>query len=134
MSGISYWEARAYARFRAARLPSDDEWERAALVEPSGKKRVYPWGDAFDARAGGFPEEGTVEVWRECKDKSPWGCLFMGGNVHEWCAAADGRGALRGGSARLPVPEHARGTRRFLPDPLFRGQGTGVRLAKDAPP
>ena len=59
----------------------------------------------------------------------------MGGNVHEWCVTTDGGAVLRGGGARLPFAQDARGTRRFPPvSPAFRGLGTGVRLAKDALP
>jgi formylglycine-generating enzyme required for sulfatase activity len=48
-------QARAYAAARGGRLPTEAEVRRAALGEPGGGARRYPWGDAPPAaRHGAF--------------------------------------------------------------------------------
>jgi iron(II)-dependent oxidoreductase len=81
---VTWFEAEAYAAWRAGRLPTEAEWEYAARGPES---RVYPWGDEFDIdRAnvvnsvapkpvGGYP---TGVSWVGAHD--------MAGNAMEWVA------------------------------------------------
>jgi hypothetical protein len=113
--GVSWYEAEAYCRwlteqFRTKRpewlaedvtirLPSGEEWERAA----SGGKRKYPWGNQKpDERRANFGSRlGTTSaVGIYPAGATPEGLLDMAGNVWEWSLDRDQDGNLfrRGGS------------------------------------
>lgn len=98
VAGVDWWDAYAYARWRGGRLPTEEEWERAARG-PEGF--AYPWGndpgpskanmgDDYDASAGqgggtdGFNAWGSVDELGD--DVSADGLVGMAGNVSEWTA------------------------------------------------
>lgn len=109
VSGISWYEAEAYARFAGKRLPTEAEWERAASgsARAHASKRRFSWGASGPTSAlcnfnnhfwgttpvGGFPHGATPE-----------GCLDMTGNVWEWTAAAF---APFPGFEPFPYPEYS---------------------------
>ncbi len=92
---ISWYEANAYARWAGKRLPSEVEWEVAALGTAASDgvlashKRRYPWGD--ESRGGDIANldgrfMGPVDVAAFPEGDSAFGCRQMLGNVWEWCA------------------------------------------------
>ena len=85
---VTQRQARDYAAWRGARLPTEAEYHRAAFCTPSGEERAFPWGDAapepglhgnFDflrydpEPAGSYPA-----------GASAWGVADLIGNGWEW--------------------------------------------------
>lgn len=102
--GVSWYEARAYCLREEKRLPTRDEWWRAA----QGEDRRFPWGDdteSVDARAN-FGLEGPAPVGSYPSGVGPFGAFDMAGNVREWVAGvppeAPGRRLAVGGSWQDP--------------------------------
>jgi iron(II)-dependent oxidoreductase len=106
---ISWFEADAFARANAARLPTEAEWEKAATWEQElGRVRQWPWGDEppvagrhanLDQLAGGPDPVGSHPA-----GASPYGCLGMLGDVWEWTASPFGGYP---GFRAYPYPEYS---------------------------
>lgn len=65
-TGVSWYDAYAYASSRGKILPTDLQWERAARG-PDGA--LYPWGDAFDSAACNWL---AVTLGRDVPTREAW--------------------------------------------------------------
>jgi formylglycine-generating enzyme required for sulfatase activity/dienelactone hydrolase len=124
VTGISWYEAAAYAEFAGKSLPTIFHWNRAA----------GPFAAAFIVPASNFGGSGILPVGSK-PDMSPWGNYDMAGNVKEWIwtEADSGKRYVLGGAWDEP-------NYMFVdPDaqsPFLRTANIGFRCVKyiDPPP
>ena len=147
--GVTWRQARSYARWAARDLPSEAEWERAARGKELRWR--FPWGNARTV--------GLANVWNGSLagggplavgsfPPTGWGVHDMVGNVWEWCedryrlgfkdlpadgsAVTSGWGrSVRGGSWRRDI-DLARVSARSWYEEGYRADDLGFRCAMSA--
>lgn len=145
---VDWWDAYAFAKWSKQRLPTEQEWEKAARGEKGAR---YPWGNQFINNAANLGDDyntdpkgkgGSIDgynLWapitRVTKDVSPYGACDMAGNVSEWTDGESEVGdwpahpdykvpVVRGGHFGLKSSDH------LLTDRLFPESANEATLAR----
>jgi len=89
VTGVSWFEAEAYAKFRGKRLPTEVEWEAGAAWNPaSASMRRFPWGDEAAMPAAGLRRIwGTLPVGSAPGQTSALGVHDVTGNLWQWTSS-----------------------------------------------
>ena len=133
---VSWYAAKAYAKWVDKRLPTEAEWEKAARGGLVGK--IYPWGNSIDPSKANYDKHvtGTSGVGSYTPNK--YGLYDMVGNVWEWCLDehdldVSSLRVLRGGSWTSNARSlHVAGRASFFP--IHTNDSTGFRCAKSVTP
>jgi len=117
VSGVSWYEAAAYAEFAGMNLPTVYHWYGAAPVGIySDILQLSNFSAKGPAPVGSYPGLG------------PFGTYDMAGNVKEWCFNAVGdRRYILGGASTDPVYMYQEADARL---PFDRSVTNGIRLVK----
>ena len=80
MTGVSWFEAAAYAEFAGKKLPTIYHWDRAALT----------WGSSTIVPQSNLGSSGPQPV-NSFRSMNRFGTYDLSGNVREWCVNQSNR-------------------------------------------
>ncbi|MBC8327566.1 MAG: SUMF1/EgtB/PvdO family nonheme iron enzyme [Planctomycetes bacterium] len=126
VTAISQTDARAYCRWAGLRLPTEEEWVRAARGDD---EREFPYGAEFDPARTSHNNTKPANLRFKLlpvnampANASPFGCVDMSGNVWEW---TDSRYKALPGFKTFQVK--AKDKKKYPVLPAFDGSSPVVR-------
>ncbi len=134
---VSPEDGEAYCRWRGGRLPTDQEWEKAARGVDG---RIFPWGNEFPEATPPNVGSGKLEpVGNRPGDQSPYGVFDLAGNAAEFTDSVvsfenHAVHTLRGGSYRGSTGNALTFVRFLGVPPDDRQESVSFRCAYDSLP
>lgn len=128
-TGLSGSDVEEYCKWARRRLPTEDEWERAARGTDG---RIWSWGSEPDATKCNCQESkvGSKTPVGSYESSSPEGCYDMCGNVWEMTSTGmfDGYpGTIMKGGAHSTLLGNCRASFRIPPDSSTQWDRVGLR-------
>jgi iron(II)-dependent oxidoreductase len=86
---VCYWEAEAWCNWAGRRLPTEIEWEAAALGPEGARRALLPWGEGIDEGRADMDAASVqrVPVSALAAGDSAAGCRQMIGTAWEWTSS-----------------------------------------------
>ena len=127
--GVTWFEARAYATFLGADLPTESEWLQAACSGFSNK--IFSTTDgriskqlAYYGRRFGIGNPTSTNRFAP----NPTGFFGMSGNTWDWCFDSEGSHKVIRGGGYMDTEKFCRLNARYRNSPIDRDCCVGFRL------
>lgn len=132
VTGVTWFEAAAYAAWAGGRLPTAGEWTRAARGDAPDVE-FATWSGSLSADEAHFgvqPGQGAP-VAATAHRPSTRGFYGMCGNTWDWCSTADATHRVIRGGGYMDSPRFCRIRARYRNTPIDRDCCVGFRVLVD---